>query len=249
MRQFESCKMKVFLISIIAMLLCSMLVLTAFAGQERYQLGETEEAWWENETVARWKKVDRARKYQVRLYQDGEPIIRMNVENTKVDLGKYIEDDSEYFFEVCAYAKDSTQKTGEWVQSDAKYITGRGDTTGQWRNYQQGKKYQKKDGGYVTSQWYLIAKQWYYFTVDGYAKTGWAEVNGNWYYLNADGKMMTGWQELDGAWYFMRPDGSMATGWVEVKPGEWYYMYTDGKMASNTVIDGCQLNESGLYVQ
>jgi len=249
MRQFESKRVRILMTSVIAALLCMMLALTAFAAQEKYQLGETEKAWWENETTARWRKVDKAKKYQVRLYQDGTSIVRLTVDTTKVDFAKYIEDDSEYYFEVCAYAKDSTQKTGEWVESDSQYVTGRGDTTGRWRTYQQGKKYQMLDNSYVTNQWYLIAGEWYYFNADGYAKTGWADINGAWYYLNADGKMLTSWQQLDGVWYFMRSDGSMATGWVEAKPGEWYYLYTDGKMAANTVIDGCQLNESGLYVQ
>lgn len=249
MRQFESKRMRVLITSVIAALLCMLLVLTAFAAQGQTQLGETEKAWWENETTARWRKVDHAKKYQVRLYQDGTSIVRLNVTTTSVDFSKYIEDECEYYFEVCAVAKDSSQRTGEWVESDSQYVTGRGDTTGRWRTYQQGKKYQMLDNNYVTNSWYLIKGDWYYFNEDGYAKTGWANINGVWYYLNADGKMLTGWQEIEGSWYFLNSNGSMAVGWVQAKPGEWYYLYTDGKMASNTVIDGCQLNESGLYLQ
>lgn len=248
MRQFESGKSRVFIISVMAALLCMILVLTAFAAQDRYQLGETEKAWWSGTTVAQWKKVDRARKYQVRLYEDGTSVIRVTVDTTKVDFSKYMQDDSEYYFEVCAYAKDSSQRTGEWVESDVKLVTGRGDMNGRWRTYQQGKKYQRDDNTYVSDSWYLIAGKWYYFNSDGYVKTGWSDIDGQWYYLDAQGIMQKGWIELDGSFYFMRPDGSMAVGWVEVKPGEWYYMYTDGKMASGTVIDGCRLDESGLYI-
>lgn len=249
MKQFESKKMRALMTGVVAAMLCMVLMLNAFAASEKYQLGETERAWWSDTTIARWKKVNRAKKYQVRLYEDGESIARVTVDTTSVDFKKYIKDDCEYYFEVCAYAKDSSQKTGEWVESEPQWVTGRGDTSGRWRTYSQGKKYLKEDNNYVVNDWYLIGGEWYYFNADGYAKTGWTEVNGLWYYMNAEGVMQTGWLDLDGTWYFLKSDGSMAVGWVQVKPGEWYYMYPDGKMASNTVVDGCQLDASGLYIK
>lgn len=61
--------------------------------------------------------------------------------------------------------------------------------------------------------------------------------------------MQTGWQEIAGTWYFLREDGSMATGWVEDQPGKWYYLNPDGSMAAGTVVDGCRLDESGLWTE
>ena len=61
--------------------------------------------------------------------------------------------------------------------------------------------------------------------------------------------MATGWKELDGSWYYLNPDGSMATGWVEGAPGQWYYLDESGRMLTNTVVDGCQLDASGLWME
>ena len=47
----------------------------------------------------------------------------------------------------------------------------------------------------------------------------------------------------------LREDGSMATGWVEDQPGKWYYLNPDGSMAAGTVVDGCRLDESGLWIK
>lgn len=246
-KQYGARVSRIFLTGVAAIMICMMLVLNVFAATDRYQLGTTEKTWWSDTTVARWKKVDHAKKYQVRLYEDGTSKIRLTVETTSVDFSPYMEDGSEYYFEVCAYAKNSSQRTGEWVESDSQIVKGRGDMSGRWRTYQQGKKFQKADNSYVTDTWYLIAGKWYDFDADGYAKTGWTEGNGKWYYLDSQGVMQTGWIQLDGASYYLNPDGSMAVGWVQVKPGEWYYLNSDGKMASNTVVDGCQIDGNGLY--
>ena len=72
---------------------------------------------------------------------------------------------------------------------------------------------------------------------------------GSWYYLDDEGIMQAGWQEIAGTWYFLREDGSMATGWVEDQPGKWYYLNPDGSMAAGTVVDGCRLDESGLWME
>lgn len=72
--------------------------------------------------------------------------------------------------------------------------------------------------------------------------------NGKWYFTDSDGIMKTSWLEQKGRWYYLNHDGSMATGWVEVKPGQWYYLYSDGCMARDTVIDGYQVDGSGMRV-
>lgn len=54
---------------------------------------------------------------------------------------------------------------------------------------------------------------------------------------------------MDGVWYYLNPDGSMAVGWIMDSPGQWYYLNSDGSMAADTVIDGCRLDPSGLWVE
>lgn len=249
MKQLEAGKTKLFAVGLVTVLLSMLLVLTAFAARERYQLEETERAWWSDTTTARWKKVNKADKYQVRLYSGDQDLTRATVTTTFIDFSRYIEDGNDYSFSVRALAKNDSQISGEWVDSEVQTASGIGDTSGHWRNYQQGKKYQKDDKTYVTNDWHLISGEWYYFNEDGYMRTGWQSVNNLWYYLNDEGMMQTGWKELAGAWYYLRADGSMAVGWVEPRPGQWYYLYADGTMAANTAVDGCQLDASGMWIQ
>ena len=73
--------------------------------------------------------------------------------------------------------------------------------------------------------------------------------NGDWTYAEDEGSHATGWQKIDGVWYYLNPDGSMAVGWIMDSPGQWYYLNSDGSMAADTVIDGCRLDPSGLWVE
>lgn len=234
------------------LLMMAFLSMTAFA-QEQIQLGVTERAWWSDATTARWKKVDKAKQYQVRLYdENGDSVVRLTVDKTYADFASYMKDGHDYCFEVRAVATRSQQsytENGEWVQSEYQTAENIGDVSGRFRDYQEGKKYQTKSGEYIKNQWYLIEGDWYYFNADGYMGTGWQLVNGKWYYLGTDGIMETGWQLINGSYYYLRSNGEMATGWLESQPGQWYYLNADGAMATNTVVDGCTLNESGLWVQ
>lgn len=250
MRTLKSMKSKVVLMTVAAIILSILLTLTAFAAKEPVQLGVTERAWWSDVTTARWKKVDKASKYQVQLYENGQYIRRFNdVTAANIDLSEYISEGCDYYFMVRAYARNSSQISGEWMESEMQTVTNWGDTTGRWRTYQQGKKYRKSDGEYVTACWYQISGSWYYFSEDGYSRTGWILVEDKWYYLDAEGVMQTGWKQIDDSWYFLNADGSMAVGWVKTEPSKWYYFYEDGKMATDTVIDGRQIDASGLCVQ
>ena len=89
----------------------------------------------------------------------------------------------------------------------------------------------------------------YYFDENGTAATGWRQIDGIWYRMDPEGVMLTGWQKVDGVWYYLNPDGSMAVGWIMDSPGQWYYLNSDGSMAADTVIDGCRLDPSGLWVE
>lgn len=224
---------------------------TLAAQKEEIQLGDTEHTWWYDDTTAAWKSVKHARAYQVRLYEDDSSVVRLTVDNTRADFSQYMKDGCQYYFEVRAVAKNSEQsyvRDGNWVSSEPIIMTTLGDTTGRWRNYQEGKKYQLENGSYANGGWLRIRGDWYYFNQEGYSVSGWFLDNGKWYFTDSDGIMKTGWLEQNGRWYYLNHDGAMATGWVEVKPGQWYYLYSDGCMARDTVIDGYQVDGSGMRV-
>lgn len=46
----------------------------------------------------------------------------------------------------------------------------------------------------------------------------------------------------------METSGAMKTGWLNDN-GTWYYLNDSGVMVTDTVIDGCTINENGVWVQ
>lgn len=234
----------------------SMIMLMAFSSMAvtEVQLGEPEYAGWDG-SVARWRSVKKAKAYQVKLYEDddeSEVIVKLTVDTNSVDLGPYMTDGVDYYYSVRAVAKTSERAyvtDGQWVNSDSLKASDRGYTGGKWRNYVNGNRYQTKDGSYLGAGWQLIEGSWYYLNQDGYCQTGWLQLADGRYYLGDQGAMVKGWKEIDGSWYYFRDNGSMATGWVMTQPGYWYYLNQDGTMASNTVIEGHQLDETGLWIE
>lgn len=217
------------------------------------KLAVTEEAYWDKSQVGigRWKKVERAKEYRVRLYEsDDRFVTSFSVSGTKADFREYIKDGFSYHFSVCAVPKSGQKAyiSGDWKDSDVLEADGMGENEGKWRTYTQGKKYQRDDKSYITNQWEMIQSKWYYFNEEGFAQTGWQLIDSKWYYLDKDGIMQTGWLNYEGSWYLLENDGARVTGWKEVKPGEWYYMDGDGRMQAGTVIDGYQLDDSGKWI-
>ncbi len=234
--------------------ICLMLAMWTMpaCGGEKIPFDIVEKVWWDeyDNGLVRWDKVEKAGLYEVLLYKEQLIVKRMKVSTNKVNLLEYMEDDALYTVSVRAVPKSSqkTYSAGEWAYSDELIATGIGDTSGRFRTYREGSKYQLEDGTYVQNQWKLIETCWYYFDAAGYMQTGWQQINGKWYYLGTDGKMQTGWIQLDGSWYYLQADGAMYSGWVEYQPGQWYYLDTDGRMLADTVVDGYQLDASGLRI-
>lgn len=220
------------------------------------QLGYTEEAGWGNEehTIASWKRVKYATGYHLRLYRDDRLVQTLTVTGTRKDLKEYMKTAGYYYYEISATGKDANdrkyRKDGEYILSGNRIVEEDelGDTDGRWLNYAEGKRYQSEDGTNPANQWKLIDSDWYYFDENGYMVTGWRQVGGIWYYMGTNGVMLTGWQQVNGIWYYLNDNGSMATGWKETAPGSWYYLNADGSMAVDTVVDGWQLDASGLRV-
>lgn len=179
-----------------------------------------------------------------------------------------------YFYENGAMAADEwidsyyLTETGEWLPNAVEK---------KWF-YQDDKWwYQNADGSYPTNTWKFINDNWYHFAIDGWMETGWILDGTTWYYLNYDGSMATGWVNDSGTWYYMDQSGAMKTGWVEIiekdednkeystwyymetsgamktgwlnDNGTWYYLNDSGVMVTDTVIDGCTIDENGIWVQ
>lgn len=238
------------------------------------KLGQTEKAGWGDSTKRKavWKKVDFADAYQVRLYSEDVVKKTLTVYTNSVDLTSYMNQDSRYYYEVRAIAKDSAErkylKDGEFATSEDTVVDNLGDTSGVWRKYQSGNKYIDEDGNAITNSWKLISGKWYYFNHEGYAVSGWQYLDHKWYYFNTDYSMQIGWILIEGKWYYLNQSGDMATGWTQVQPGFWYYLdsngvmqtgwimvneawyYLDaaGLMAANTVIDGYSVGPDGAMI-
>ncbi|MEG0564917.1 MAG: hypothetical protein RR590_01660 [Hungatella sp.] len=235
-----------FRIGIVAVCLSVLLSITAFA---REPYAAPEGVWWSSMTVARWEKVDKAKEYEVKLYEDDRVIKTLRVDTSYVDCVEYLKNDRAYFFAVRAIPKTASDKqsytASEWMESEYQTPTNMGDTDGHFRSFQSGIKYQMADGNYVQASWHKISSKWYYFNDDGYAVAGWNQINNLWYYCNDEGVMQTGWLERNGVWYYLQPNGAMAVGWIQAEPNQWYYMNSDGSMAANTTIDGYVLDARG----
>lgn len=218
------------------------------------QLAAPEEAGWSalDRTRASWKSVKYATGYEIRLYRDDYLVRTIDATGTSKDLKDYINKEGYYYYEIRAVGKDSNdkkyRKSSEYITSSDRTVEDLGETGGYWRNYTDGKKYQREDGTYPVSQWEKILGDWYYFDDRGYAATGWKQLGSAWYYMDGNGVMLTGWQKINGVWYYLNPDGDMAVGWRETEPGKWYYLNADGSMASNTTVEGKHLDETGLCI-
>lgn len=219
------------------------------------QLGETESAGWSDatKTKAVWKKVPYATAYQLRLYSgDSTYETTLTLVGTSVDLSEYMTRQANYYYEVKATSKDSSdakyRKSGEYVASTDNSVEDIGEMGGRWQQTREGYRYTDEQGVAASAGWRYILGHWYYFNENGYAATGWQNVGGKWYYMNADCKMMTGWLELGDKWYYADATGAMVTGWYQITPSEMYYFYEDGAMAVNTLIDGYTLSDTGRVV-
>ena len=249
-------KIRVRCLMILITLCSSFFALNALAATDRYYFDAAEEAVWSGnkDGVAHWKKVDKAKKYEVILYEGETYKKRVYVTGTKADLKEYMENNMVYSFSVRAVPTDSqtTFRPGEWASSEERLVDWLGTTGGRWRVYSAGKKYQRADQTYCANGWEMVQGDWYYFNAEGYVHTGWLGAENNTYYLDGEGKRQTGWillkDSLEENWYFFDSSGAMKTGWVEWLPGQWYYLDSNGKMLSNTTIEGHQLDATGLRI-
>ncbi len=183
---------------------------------------------------------------------DAVAVIRTG--ETSCDFSEYMKDQHSYFFVVRATPRVSEMayvNNGSWKVSPEIDFRGKlvqGITTGKWRNYLEGSRYDTGEGEYLTDGWQLIYGKWYYLADGGYRQTGWCTVDDETYYLDEYGVMATGWFYQNDSWYYANKSGVVQTGWVMPQPGKYYYLYEDGTMAVDTWIDDYYVGSDGLRV-
>lgn len=246
------CRVKKIVHVMMILMMMSLVWMMPTWAAEKTAFDQVQEVRWDEHEngLVRWNKVENAKLYEVWLYREEMLAKKVEVSTNRVNLLEYMEDNEVYTVSVRAIPKTSqkTFKAGAWGNSEEWMATGVGDTSGRFRVYRGGTKYQLEDRTYAANQWKLIQSCWYYFDESGYMKTGWTQVDQKWYYLGTDGRMQTGWLQLEENWYYLKADGSMHTGWIEYQPGVWYYLDASGKMLVNTVIEGHQLDANGVMV-
>ena len=135
---------------------------------------------------------------------------------------------------------DSTNDFSAFLNSDEKLERlGKADATGilkylgigkgEWKQENNGWRYQYTSGKFAINKWEYIDGFWYFFDGNGYRQTGFVEIAGIIYHFYSDGKMSIGWEKINGKYYYFSSSGAKQTGWV--KPYDtWYYLNQDGVM-------------------
>ncbi|NRY60668.1 stalk domain-containing protein [Clostridium beijerinckii] len=114
--------------------------------------------------------------------------------------------------------------------------------------------YFSKVGGTIDwkdADWYKISSSGTIGQQYTLNKGYWVKDNGKWYHKSASGVTQKGWLvDNDDKWYYLDKDtGVMQTGWIHDSDIDaWYYCYSNGERATNTTIDGCKIDSSGIYM-
>ncbi len=140
-----------------------------------------------------------------------------------------------YYFYGSGAMAESTWIEGCYVGTSGTWIIN--PVTEGWQIYNGKWWYQLPDSSYPVNEWKKISGVWYYFDNSGYMATGWIEIIEK----DNDNKEYS-------TWYYMETSGAMKTGWLNDN-GTWYYLNDSGVMVTDTVIDGCTINENGVWVQ
>lgn len=194
-----------------------------------------------SQTVVRWDKVEGAKRYMVKVYEDGELVKTMYTTSGSVDLSQFGTDGQEVTCTVSALSStrndDSIIKSFDVTPEDGIYhgdntVNGKFNTSGT-------KKYFRLDEGGKAYGWQYISGNWYHFDENtGYADgPGWyRDTDGSWYYFRSDCRMATGHITDNGYEYYLSTDdngpyGAMVTGWHDVGPGNKGEFFNDGTYA------------------
>lgn len=176
------------------------------------------------------------KKGETYFYEKGKPVedgfIILNEKDKLVDTvasGKLTElNKSDY---KAYYAKpDGTIAKVEWIIIDSKGKFVETLPIGEFKK-QYGKDYKV----------YLADE-------NGKLVKSWKDTEGNWYYFNSDfSAKYEYWQAHYSDWYYFENYSYIKNTWHATDNGRWYYFDDEGKMIRNQWIDGCWINELGIY--
>ena len=83
---------------------------------------------------------------------------------------------------------------------------------------------------------------------DGKLVKSWTEIEGNIYYFNNDYTAKNKyWTLYQNEWYLFDNYSLVRSQWYAASNGRWYYLDQQGRMLVNQWIDGCWINEDGIY--
>lgn len=197
---------------------------------------EIESVQWENENapIATWEEADGAKSYQLRLYRGSSSVGEsITTTNTWYNLSDRFSREGEYYFKVRAV--NSSNKKGDWYESDSVYVD-------------EDLLADIKAGNYTTSNSASSGST----TNSPNTSSGaqWVQNSTGWWYRFADGSWpANGWLQINNLWYCFDASGYMRTGWIQTANGNWYYCGSNGAMLTNTTTpDGFRVDANGVWI-
>ena len=187
-------------------------------GDDDREVGEVTDVWWSGST-AHWDHEGHCRKFEIRLYRDGDHIATEKTSSSKYNFSDRMGREGDYTFEVRAiYGSQHSDWSDE---SDVHYTRGSSSHSNS-HSHSGGVVTSGGPGAVSSSKWVQAA--------DG---------SGRWWYRHGNGSYTANnWEQIDGSWYFFDGAGWMVTGWIHWN-GNTYYCLNNGKMVTgDVVIDG-----------
>ena len=212
--------------------------------------------------VAYWEGTDYAKKYQVRVYCDGDIIgSTYTTSNNYYNFCGSFTKAGSYTFKVKA-VRGSDESS--WRESEPKDVD-KSEASAVYANRTAAAAYYGNSSssgtGNQTSQnssqtsggaWLRDNNGWWWCNPDKtYPVANWKQINNVWYYFNQAGYMAENqWVENNGAWYYCGSSGAMVKNqWVESN-GLWYYCGESGAMLTSQMIGGqYYVDKNGVWVQ
>lgn len=201
-----------------------------------------------------WDGAEDARRYEVRLYRDGESITSIkSTTDTDYNFSSKFTKSGDYKFRVRAVRNSSNK--GNWAESEEIYISSSEAREIRRNGSSSGPSSASTSGGpgvvgsgtsaygpgvsssSTTSSsgpgassgawmWDTNVNRWWYCNPDrSYTVNNWQYINNYWYYFDGQGYMVTGWILWNGIWYYCCDNGEMLT---NTRTPDGYYVGGDG---------------------
>ena len=142
------------------------------------------------------------------------------VKTLTCDASHYMTRPGYYRYEVRGLHKTNDNITGDWVSSEAFYVS----------DEEAASRKAQNDAAQNFGTWEKSGKKanptWKYKLEDGTYATGWKDINYKTYYFTSKGVMVKGWKEIKKKWYYFDPtDGYL---WKGTTTPDGYYVDFDG---------------------